>query len=191
MYMPRTNHIFFTTLIVGALFCFSLLPQSLHAQGGDSAKVKVHHHPPAKAMVMSIIFPGLGQIYNHRYWKLPIIYVGLGVDAYFFVSNLQTYNNYHSALVLRDNGGMDQYYNLYSSDELSDIVSYYRRNLDLTVIVALGIYILNIVDANVDAQLHGFDVSDDISLHFTPNLIPNPMNGMMSLQPGFTLVKRF
>lgn len=165
-----------------------------NAQKKDSiavVKVPAKIHSPKLAMLYSAVCPGLGQIYNHKYWKLPIIYVGLGVDAWFFVTNLHNYNMYHSALVTRDNNGIDPYYNIYSSSELSYIVSYYRRNLDLTVIIAAGIYLLQIVDANVDAQLHGFNVSDDISVNFTPKFVPNAFSGTMSFQPGFTLVKRF
>ncbi len=164
------------------------------AQKSDSVKaIKVASppHSPKLAMLYSAVCPGLGQIYNHRYWKLPIVYSGLGLDAYFFFANLHLYNTYHSALVTRDNNGIDPYYNYYSSSQLSDIVLYYRRNLDLTVIIAAGIYILQIVDANVDAQLHGFNVSDDISVNFTPRLVPNAFSGTFTFQPGFTLVKKF
>ncbi len=183
-------------LLAGAVF---LLGTSMaNAQKTDSAKTTAPKsvHSPKRAMLYSAVCPGLGQIYNKKYWKLPIIYVGLGTAAYFFVTNTQYYNNYNNALKTRDNylkgiGGPDQYYNIYTSGTLSDIVAYYRRNVDLTVIIAAGIYLLQIVDANVDAQLHGFNVSDDLSLKFTPNIVPNSLTGMMSFQPGFTLVKRF
>ncbi|HTB32114.1 MAG TPA: DUF5683 domain-containing protein [Bacteroidia bacterium] len=172
---------------VACLFFFTL-----SAQDADSVQVKKPKvHSPAKAMLYSAICPGLGQIYNKKYWKLSIIYGGLGTAAYFAITNTNYYKNYYNALAFRTNGGIDQYYNIYSSSELSTIVAYYRRNVDLTYIIAAGIYLLQIVDANVDAQMHGFNVSDDISLHFSPNLMPNPMTGTMCFQPGFKLVKRF
>lgn len=184
-------------LLTGVTCLLFIAPVS--AQDSDSAAVKPVHtkvHSAKKAMLYSAVCPGLGQIYNKKYWKLPIIYVGLGTAAYFFVSNLNYYHNYNNALKQRDNytngiGQPDQYYNLYSSAELSDIVSYYRKNVDICVIVAAGIYIMQLVDANVDAQLHGFNVSDDLSLNFTPHLTPNFLNGSVGFQPGFTLVKRF
>ncbi len=188
----------FSTLLHTLVFCL-FITGTVSAQSGDSNDVKEVHksvHSPKLAMLFSAVCPGLGQIYNKKYWKLPIIYVGLGAAAYFTVSNLNYYNNYNDALKQRDNyvnhiGQPDQYYNIYSSSELSDIVSYYRKNVDLSIIIGVGIYLLQIVDANVDAQLHGFNVSDDISLKFTPQLAPNPMTGLVGFQPGVTVVKRF
>jgi len=181
----KVIHILLTG-VVCSLFTFST-----SAQDSDSVKTKkAHIHSAKKAMLFSVVCPGLGQIYNQKYWKLPIIYVGLGTAAYFFVTNQQYYNTYNSALKIRDAGGKDPYYNLYSAATLSDEVSYYRRNVDLCVIIAAGIYLLQIVDANVDGQLHGFNVSDDISLKFIPQFAPSPISGSMCFQPGFTLVKK-
>jgi hypothetical protein len=170
------------------LLCLFFL--TAKAQDSDSLKVKKVHnekHSAAKAMLFSAICPGLGQIYNHKYWKLPIIYVGLGVATYFIITNQNYYNTYSDAVSDTKN----PYYGLYTSDQLSDIINYYHRNRDLSVIIAAGIYILNLVDANVDAQMNGFNVSDDISVKFSPNLVPNPMSGTMCFQAGFKLVKRF
>ncbi len=177
----------FSIFLFACLFSFTLSAQ-------DSTGVqpkKTHPHSAAKAMLYSAVCPGLGQIYNKKYWKLPIVYVGIGVAAYFIITNQQYYNNYNNALTIRTNGGIDQYYNLYSSSELSSIIDYYHKDRDLSVIIAAGIYLLQIVDANVDAQMHSFNVSDDISLHFTPSLMPNPLSGTMCFTPGFTLVKKF
>jgi len=161
----------------------------------DTTKLKhkaVHPYPnPAKAMLYSAIIPGLGQIYNKRYWKLPIIYVGLGVCTYFIISNHQQYMTFYNALNTRNNGGIDPYYNIYSSSDLVTIQQYYNRYFWLSIIGAGFIYILNVVDANVDAQLHNFDVSDNLSLNISPQLYSNPLNGKYSVQPGLCLVKRF
>lgn len=175
----------FCFLLTGVACLFFFIAS---AQDDDSVKTKkVHVHSPAKAMLFSAVCPGLGQIYNQKYWKLPIIYVGMGVAAYFIITNQQYYDNYRNAITNKNN----QYYGLYSESELSDIINYYHRNRDISVIIAAGIYVLSIVDANVDAQLHSFNVSDNISVHFSPNLVPNPLTGNICFQPGFTLVKRF
>ena len=162
----------------------------LTASAQDSTDVKpkiVHVHSAAKAMLYSAVCPGLGQIYNKKYWKLPIVYVGIGVAAYFIVTNQQYYNTYKDAVTNPKN----QYYGFYSPSDLSSIIDYYHKDRDLSVIIAAGVYLLQIVDANVDAQMNSFNVSDDISLHFSPSLTPNPLSGTMCFTPGFTVVKRF
>lgn len=190
------------SFILAFLLVFATLIQA-SAQKKDSADVasvkdtavkkkKKHPYPyPKKAMIYSAILPGLGQAYNKKYWKIPIIYAGLGTMAYFISFNEQEYTKYYSALKTRTAGGIDPYYTIYSSSDLVTIENYYHRYRDLSVIGAAFIYILNIVDANVDAQLHSFDVSDNLSLHITPQLYTDPLSGKCGIQPGLCLVKRF
>jgi len=138
-------------------------------------------------MLYAIICPGLGQIYNKTYWKLPILYAGLGTAIYFIVFNQHYYNLYNKQLdQLNANPGSS----IYTSSELSSVITYYHQDRDLSIIITAGVYLISIVDANVDAQLKGFNVSDDISLRFTPNLFPNPLTGSIVFAPGFTLVKK-
>ena len=134
-------------------------------------------------MLYAAICPGLGQIYNKTYWKLPILYAGLGTAVYFFFFNKHYYNLYTNEL----NAGNT----IYSASELSSLISYYHNDRDLSIIIAVGVYLISIVDANVDAQLKGFNVSDDISFRFTPSLIPNPLTGSVIFTPGLTFVKKF
>ncbi len=175
------------SLLTGAFCLFMFL--SVSAQNADSVKAKKQVHPypnPSKAMLYSAVLPGLGQAYNKRYWKMPIIYAGLGVAIYFIGFNQHYYNNFINA----ETDTKNPYYGLYSEAELSNIITFYHRDRDLSVIITAGIWVINIIDANVDAQLHGFNVSDDISLNFSPNLIPNPLTGSMVFAPGFLLVKK-
>jgi len=189
------------TVILFLFFVFAVFAQanaqqkdSLAAQPNDTAKKvhKVHPYPnPAKAMLYSAIIPGAGQFYNKRYWKIPIIYAALGTCAYFIVWNNNQYLTYYNALNIRNNGGQDQFYNIYPKSYLVDAQQYYQHYFWLSVIGAGLVYILNVVDANVDAQLHNFDVSDKLSINLAPQLYNNPMNGKYSIQPGLCLVKRF
>ena len=145
-------------------------------------------HSPKKAMLYSAICPGLGQIYNHRYWKLPILYAGLGTAVYFIFFNQHYYTMYTNELnTAVANPGSS----IYSTSELSDIITYYHKDRDLSIIITVGVYFISIVDANVDAQLMNFNVSDDISFKFTPSLVPNPVTGSVIFTPGITLVKKF
>ena len=163
------------------------------AQGADTTKpqtkkVSYSSRPAKKAMLYAAICPGLGQIYNKKYWKLPILYAGLGTAIYFIAFN-QHYYNYYTNQLNAVNANPNS--SIYNASELSSIINYYHNDRDLSIIITAGIYLISIVDANVDAQLNGFNVSDDISVKFTPSLLPNPLTGSIAITPGFTLTKRF
>lgn len=135
---------------------------------------------PAKAGWLSLILPGAGQIYNHRYWKLPLVYGGIGAvtAAEFFYQN--RYKEYTRGYVfwLRDgNGSNDPGPN--SSQASSTAVVYnnivfYRRNRDTFLAYTALVYGITILDAIVDAHLRDFDVSDDLSVQWAPTLLPTP-----------------
>lgn len=123
---------------------------------------------PRKATLMSALLPGLGQIYNGKYWKVPIVYAALGGAVYVFKTNNDQYNFYRNNLLrlvkdtsLKSIGG-------YSQSQLQTEKFRYKKYRDFAVIGILGVYMLNIIDANVDAHLKTFDVSDDLSLSWEP-----------------------
>jgi len=170
---------FFRMTIRMLAFLLVLIFFSLHlsAQNSDSTTThksdtaKVKKHSPRKAALMSACLPGLGQVYNKKYWKLPVIYIGAGVITYFAILNSDSLRNYNNAYKLRMDGDpatIDNYENKYSDDNLLQIKNFYRRNLDLTIIFAAGLYVLNIIDASVDAHLFEFDITDDLSMKVTP-----------------------
>jgi hypothetical protein len=110
----------------------------------------------------------LGQIYNGKYWKVPIVYAALGGAVYVFKTNNDQYNFYRNNLLrlvkdtsLKSIGG-------YSQSQLQTEKFRYKKYRDFAVIGILGVYMLNIIDANVDAHLKTFDVSDDLSLSWEP-----------------------
>lgn len=120
---------------------------------------------------MSAILPGLGQAYNKKYWKLPIIYAGLGGFTYMFVANNEQYNDYRQALKYsanHSNSSVAVYGRVYSQSQLQTQKLYYRKYRDFAAIGVAIIYVLNIIDANVDAHLKTFDVSDDLSINVRP-----------------------
>ena len=124
-----------------------------------------------KASIMSAILPGLGQAYNKKYWKIPIIYAGLGGFGYMFLSNNTKYNDYRKGLIASVNNGdssQSVYGVNYSQSQLQSQKLYYRKYRDFAVIGFSIVYIINIIDANVDAHLRTFDMSDDLSLSIDP-----------------------
>lgn len=156
----------------------------------DSTLMKMHS--PHKATLYSLV-PGLGQIYNRKYWKLPILYAGFGVMGYFIWTNTDSYLEYRSAYVESINGNFGGNYaglvNKYSSDELLSAADYYRRNLEISILITTLWYVLSIIDATVDAHLYTYNINENLSLRVAPDLLP-PANAFR-VQPGIKLSLRF
>jgi hypothetical protein len=152
---------------------------------------------PAKAALLSAALPGLGQVYNKSYWKLPIIYATGAVLGYFLIDNNTKYQDYRKALILRvdndsttidkfvDDPILGAYRGQIAVDNLRLRRDYYRRNRDLTILLSIAAYGLNIAEAYVHAHLKEFDVSEDLSLQIQPNIMHLPAN--QGLAPAFTL----
>lgn len=139
----------------------------------DSAKVV--KHSPTTAMLCSII-PGGGQIYNKKYWKLPIIYGALGVTSYFIWHSAHKVKVYSNEYIYRRDGIVTmQNFSLseYSDEMLLEKKNKERRNMEISIGAAAIIYVLNFIDAMVDAHLYYFDVSDDLSLRWQPAVMPD------------------
>ena len=144
---------------------------------------------PAKAAFYSAVLPGLGQAYNKKYWKIPIIYAGIGTSIYFYVRNNNDYNNFRDAYKRRLAGFTDDEYwgdgdtPLISADRLADAQKTAKRNKDMSIAIAVGFYLLNIIDANVDAHLRQFNVNDDLS--FEPIFNINPIDARANYSLSF------
>jgi hypothetical protein len=144
-------------------------------------------HSPRKATIYSAIIPGAGQIYNRKYWKLPIVYGGLGACIYFIDRNTKKFNIYKQGLIA-DKDGDPATINTtgYSAFQLDELQDTYRNWKDLSWIVCAGVYVLQILDANVDAHLRYFDVSKDLSLFILPSIdYAGRLNSGFSLSLNF------
>jgi hypothetical protein len=145
------------------------------AQTSENQSVVVHS--PKKASIYSAVLPGLGQAYNRKYWKIPIIYVGLGAFTYFAIDNQKEFNRYKNAYMIREAGGIDEFsssvnlLNSYSDVGLIEQMDKWRKFRDLNFVGIAIFYTLQIVDANVDANLFDFDVSDELSMKLFPKTI--------------------
>lgn len=150
---------------------------------------KIFNPDPTRAVWLSALFPGVGQIYNRRYWKLPIIAAGFMGLGYGYGWNNGQYNDYAQAYMdlMDDDPDTKSYMNFFPSttDESSldktwlkslmqQRKDFYRRNRDLCVISMVGVYLLCIVDAYVDAQLTHFDISPNLSLDVAPAVMGSP-----------------
>ncbi len=145
---------------------------TFYSVNNDSLKKTARKNLPVKAALLSTILPGAGQVYNKRIWKVPIIYVAFAGFAYVYQNNNNLYNNYREALYLRydDDPTTTDNYNNFSDDNLIVLKNQYKRRSDLGLIGLFATYLLNIVDAAVDANLREFDVkiNEDISMHVFP-----------------------
>lgn len=168
----------FVPIIITILLPFSLYSQQLKNTGALTDTIVVKRHSPGKAALYSAIVPGLGQIYNKKYWKIPIVYAGYGVLAYFIITNANYYMDYQCAYIEKVNGNTQGNYanlvNRYTEDQLMSAREYYRRNLEISILLSAVWYSLTILDAAVDAHLKTFDISTDLSMGVGPAAIPLP-----------------
>ncbi|MFD0798571.1 DUF5683 domain-containing protein [Maribacter chungangensis] len=136
---------------------------------------------PSKAAFYSTVLPGLGQIYNKKYWKAPIVWGVIGGSIYQYKLNNDRYRQLRTAFKRRQAGFTDDEFNgegdfpLQTNSVLENQQERFQEQRDLWLVAGIAIYILNIVDANVTAHLKQFNVDDDLSLDFQPYLDLNPI----------------
>lgn len=141
----------------------------------DSLKREIHS--PRKATIRSAVLPGWGQAYNKKYWKIPIIYVGAAALIYGLKWNHDNYKDFKQLSIYisdRDSSTIPVYNGRVLNEGYANWASgnrdYFRKNRDLCAIGLGALYVLNIIDANVDAHLFEFNINDDLSLKLQPNL---------------------
>lgn len=138
-------------------------------------------HSPKKAALMSALLPGAGQVYNRKYWKVPIIYGGFAGLGYAIGINQKRFNDYRVGFKLVANDSSISSYIVdgqsYSQSQLKELKDFYARNRNISIIFTTVLYTLNIIDAAVDAHLFEFDVSEDLSMRIEPVYQYNMGNG--------------
>ena len=172
-----------------------------HSPYGLDGK-KIFNPSPTRAVWMSALFPGLGQVYNRRYWKLPIVvggFMGLGYATSWNNTQLKDYTQAYRDLMDSD-PSTKSYMNFFPSTTkeedldktwLSNTMKarrdFYRRNRDLCIICLVGMYMLCMVDAYVDASLAHFDISPDLSIDWSPSMTVDPSDRKVSLGLSWAL----
>ena len=156
----------------------------------DSALTRKEIDPlrPAKAAFYSAVLPVLGQAYNKKYWKIPIVYAAIGTGIYFYTDNNKQYKRVREAYKRRLAGFEDdEFQGRLTDDGLREAQKSFRRNKELSLLITFGLYALNIVDANVDAHLLQFNVDDNLSFkpHYTIDEFNN--KGRVGLTMNFKL----
>ena len=165
-----------STRLIAVVFIsllFLAYPSTLSAQVKDTAVKRPHS--PTRAAIYSAVLPGLGQGYNKKYWKIPIVWAGFGVITYFIVTNTREYKTYNEAstyVAAGDSVYIDnEYVDKYDEQQLLDGKNYYRRNMELSYIIGGLWYLLNIIDASVDAHFFDYDISEDLTIRVDPVML--------------------
>ena len=170
--MPKIIFIALFLFIVGNTAVFAQTETETVLVAKDTLKSNdIDPLTPAKAAFYSAILPGLGQAYNKKYWKIPIVYGAIGTSVYFYIDNNKKYHKYRDAYKSRLEGYTTDDLSFLDNERLISGQKFYQRNRDLSALVTVALYALNILDANVDAALLQFNVDEDLSIR--PVLYPS------------------
>jgi len=158
-------------------------------------KENINPLAPSKAAFYSAILPGLGQIYNKRYWKAPIVWGALGTSIYVYSFNNTEYRRARNAFKRRLAGFTDDEFSredgtpIISDEALQEAQESSQRDRDLALVISIALYALNIIDANVDSHLKQYNVSDDLAVDFNPYIEINPFTNKPNY--GMAMVIKF
>ena len=144
---------------------------------------------PSKAAFYSAVLPGLGQIYNKRYWKLPLVYGAIGGGVALYSYNNTEYNRFRDAFKKRRAGFEDPDFAVFSDSALQDAQERFQRDRDLWLLLTIVAYALNIIDANVDAHLKQYNVNENLGFDFKPYLELNTVT--QNPNYGLTMIVKF
>jgi hypothetical protein len=181
------------------LLFFALFSFASHSQVNDTLKAQAQKveeapvltnqpHSVSRATWLAVALPSAGQFYNGKYWKMPIVYAGLGVCTYLAIDNNRLYRQYLDAFFLRiDSTQTDQYVGIYQTNQLIVLQNTFRKWRDLAIIIGGVIYALQIVDAHVDAHLYYYDIDDNLALKIEPALLNTMVGNIPALGVGLTL----
>ena len=182
--------ILFATAFFSVFTALSCVAQDTVAKDSITSGRKGKWHPvPKKAGLYAALIPGLGQIYNRQYWKLPIVYGGLGAAGYFVYKNSTDYTKLRKAYVGRIGAAAshtsptDEYVGIYSTDQLQQLQADQNRILNMTVIYTSLAFAVQVLDAVTSAHLRNFDISRDISMQVKP--VPTPFGAGIGLAVTF------
>ncbi|MCO5232065.1 MAG: DUF5683 domain-containing protein [Chitinophagales bacterium] len=150
--------------------------KSISEKENDKRKTKVKEEIPlesiyARKAAKWAILPGGGQIFNKRWWKVPIAWGMIGGGGFWIYQNASSMRTYNKALDLRNSGQIDEFANILNEQQLISYRNHYRRNLQLSTFATVGLWGLTVLDAVVDAHLKTYDISDNLSIKIKPKVL--------------------
>lgn len=172
--------------------------ESVTVKADNGKVVRVHStdsamraaHNPKIAITLSAVLPGAGQVYNKKWWKVPIVYAGLGASVYFICHYAKLTKSYQTEYRSRFNGETSKLkpeFAKYSDENVLSLKNNYQRSMEIAIAATAIIYMLNVLDAAVDAHLFYFDISDDLSFSAQPFVQPNLFARSADTGVGFKL----
>lgn len=168
---------------------------SLIMESRDTMLIKSYatRYNPRKALLFAAILPGLGQIYNKKYWKLPLVYGGfisIGYGMNLYQTGYRKYKNqlFDNLNADPSNESLVNPDSEFTTSQLRTIVTRYRRERDFMVVLMAGMYLLQIIDAHVDAHLKEFDLNPNLQVSIEPTV---EQNALMGRQTGVSLIIKF
>ena len=177
-------------LLLLLLFSYTSFGQEIPLDSlSRKERIKIDPLTPSKAAFYSTVVPGLGQIYTRKYWKLPIIYGGLGIAGYYYFYQNGEMNKYRTAYKQRIRGDFSDQFTtkIRTNEQLIKGMEFHKEYRDLSVLWFVGIYVLNILDANVSAHLLQFNVDDALTLkpYVQPDVLGENPNVGLAFQIKF------
>ncbi len=180
--------VIFFSVITYSCFSQARVDSAVNKKVKDSsARKAIKEINPRTATIRSAIIPGWGQIYNKKYWKLPLVYGALGTTAAVYFYNVKTYNQlrlayqYITDTFPANNNLIDPRFSNLSAGAIRSYRNSFRQNVDYSALFFILFWGLNVVDATVDAHLKAFNVSDDLSLEIKPGYSPTANTNGISL----------
>ncbi len=163
------------------LFLFAVTTTNLMAQTDGQIEVQGiqiekqdTNHSPKLAAYLSLGLPGLGQAYNKKYWKIPIIYAGFTGLTYLIIDNHKNYIEFRDAYIARieDTPGNEDLLPQYTTENIRVLKNIYWKDRDFYIILTVGLYAIQVLDAVVDAHFFTYDMSNDLSIRIKPSIEP-------------------
>jgi hypothetical protein len=178
----------FILSLIACWFVVSVASAQMETPDSTAVTVTDTMHSVKKAVIFSAVLPGAGQVYNHlampkgqkkAFWKVPLIYAGLGAAGYFLVQNNTLKKDLRAEYDSRQDGNVpSEQFQQYDDAGILQLYAIHRTRRDLSILALGVVYILNVVDAGVEAHFVHFDVSDNLSMSFHPVLMPNYSPGL-------------
>ena len=168
------KYILVTFLLFFTYNTFAQQDGKLGVEGVEMAKKDTTNHSPKLAGYMSMALPGLGQAYNKKYWKIPIIYAGFTGLVYLVIDNHKSYTEFRDAYIARieDTPGNEDILPQYTTENIRVLKNIYWKDRDFYIIMTITLYAIQALDAVVDAHFFYYDMSNDLSFRIRPSIEP-------------------
>ncbi len=180
--VPSVKKIAFHLLYLLAVIHLDLCAQVKRVDAAAASRRRI----PAKAALYSAVLPGLGQTYNRKYWKIPIVYALIGTSVYFIKDGNDKYRRLRDAFITRINGGDDEFKGILTPEQIARGADHYEEDKNLAILFTGIFYALNILDALVGAHLSVFDADENL-FHLAPVLFHTPDKGVREMGIGLCL----